>query len=320
MSIEFKIYFLVWMAWWVEDMGYCYLLQGLGNGKDSNRYDRSLGVLEREFPEAFQNDLNQKVGSGYNRSSKADKISTTSKSSSNTYSRKHVSSKSGQGVRVWKHTTARPKTYRSTAKFNDSPRNGDTQTRKIQQQKQRIEQITYIIHHIISLTLLLSAYIMHFTALAHLLLLTFDVTDIFLPLAKTFQYLNLKHERDSFFSLFCISWFLTRHWIFTSIYLSIVLDSKTMIPQNRHTFRPWTLGSWYHGWVYIYYVTILGGLQLLMVRWGWLVVKAVYKALRPGGEVGDVRSDDEGCDCSTGDDEFENDDGDKDHDNKDGGF
>eukprot|EP01050_Picozoa_sp_SAG11_P035387 SAG11_NODE_12953_length_677_cov_1.077855_2_plen_111_part_01 len=49
-----------------------------------------------------------------------------------------------------------------------------------------------------------------------------DFADIFLPLAKCCRYAQLQPLDDVFFAIFALAWLPTRHFLFFSIYGSIV--------------------------------------------------------------------------------------------------
>merc|ERR1712216_430714 len=60
----------------------------------------------------------------------------------------------------------------------------------------------YILHHIVSSFLVLSSFFTHFTRVGTHVLVEQDVADIFLPIAKMFDYARFNTTKDVFFAIF----------------------------------------------------------------------------------------------------------------------
>lgn len=170
-------------------------------------------------------------------------------------------------------------------------------------------------HHIVTTTLIFTAYGYHQTRVANLILCMMDVVDIVLPVAKCLKYLGYTTITDYLFGLFIAVWFAARHVIYLLICWSVYADIPEVIrygcykgkagaiqgpfpPPDRfgHLLEPFRhpdgIVCWNDTikWGFLSALLFLQGITLL---WFWMIIKVAIKVLQ-GGEADDIRSDDEG--------------------------
>jgi hypothetical protein len=162
----------------------------------------------------------------------------------------------------------------------------------------RSDSLEMVIHHLITIALLLSSHVLNFVRIGVTVLLLHDISDIFLEAAKCFNYMSkVKGQEwatsvcDSLFAIFALSFFGLRlvvypYWIFYTSYI----DANEKFGKD-----------WFGFDVYFY---LLLSLQALHIFWFYLITRMIYRLLTTGIEK-DERSDD---DC-----EEEEEGGEKDH-------
>jgi hypothetical protein len=143
-----------------------------------------------------------------------------------------------------------------------------------------------IAHHLITIALLLSSHVLNFVRIGVTVLFIHDISDVFLELAKCFNYISkVKGQKwattvcDILFAIFAISFFVLRlviypYWIFYTSYV----DATEIFGQNWFGFD-------------VFYWLLLS-LQALHVFWFYLISRMIYRLLTTGIEK-DERSDDD---------------------------
>lgn len=137
-----------------------------------------------------------------------------------------------------------------------------------------------LIHHYVTMCLLLGSYCVGFTEIGCYVLILHDNTDFFLSLAKILDYSQCKRIFiATSFVFFALSWFVGRIGIFM---FGIILPCFQMYYICAQTY------------MYVYYA-FFGGLTILWCLhcyWGYLIVLMIYKLIFKG-TLKDNRSDDE---------------------------
>ena len=136
--------------------------------------------------------------------------------------------------------------------------------------------------------MLLSMYT-NFTRIGVVILTTYDITDIFLPLSKMMEYGYQVPIGYIVFGVFALLWFVTRHvWFFFILYSVYarapelvnceysIADGCFNAPKTMHAI----------------FLTILFALQCLQLFWFQAICKLIYRKLVLGIELGDNRSED----------------------------
>jgi len=148
----------------------------------------------------------------------------------------------------------------------------------------RSDAVEMIIHHFVTISLLIISFLTNFVRVGSVILLLHDLSDIFLEVAKVLNYSSkplhrhwLKAAVDGIFAIFAVTFFVTR----LVIYPGRVLYSM-------HTEGKATVGVEFWG-AYIF-PPLLWALQILHVFWFYLIAKMIFKLLFTNIE-GDERSD-----------------------------
>lgn len=193
-------------------------------------------------------------------------------------------------------------------------------TKKADRRKDHWAMVT---HHLITSTLLLTSYALHYTRVGNAVLVVMDIADVFLCLAKCLKYLKYNLLCDITFVAFVLVWMISRHglyfWLVWSIwgpgFKAIDPDYYRFFDKNTSSqvfgrFKGFTLTS--AGWFGITYsatgssskiisyltpytlscyITLFAMLQILLLYWLMLIFKVIIKVIRGGGGADDVRED-----------------------------
>lgn len=157
----------------------------------------------------------------------------------------------------------------------------------LQLEKPRKDYYELVFHHIVSIALIWNSYRFHFTWMGLQIFITMDVSDFFLGLSKTLNYIGLPLS-EPFFLVFVFVWIYLRHYINLKILWSVLTEFKTV-------------GPWELNWItqqYKCYIsqpivfTLIGALQLVNLFWLFFVLRIAYRFLK-GEAPKDDRSDSE---------------------------
>ena len=151
----------------------------------------------------------------------------------------------------------------------------------------RSDSVEMILHHFITIALIVGSYLSNFTRIGTSILLIHDTADIFLEFGKCLNYTAkakgnkwLQPIVDGVFGMFMIAFFVTRLVIFPRYII------YTMLTEGYQCFGcEW--GGCY------FYVGLLCSLQCLHIFWFYLIARMAYRLLIKGEVEKDVRSDDE---------------------------
>ncbi|KAL3491420.1 TLC domain-containing protein [Aspergillus germanicus] len=182
-------------------------------------------------------------------------------------------------------------------------------------EERRRDHWQMVAHHLVTILLIYTSYMLHLTRAANVMLVLMDVVDIFFPLAKCLKYAGFSTLCDIMFGIFMLSWFLARHVLYLIIFWSAWTDGPGIVPKGCYQgsqdalIGPTPLPK--HGWVHIFepfwnpsgricynetfrwvLMAALGFLQLLMAIWFVLIVRVAIRVLKGLG-ADDIRSDDE---------------------------
>ncbi|PNP80116.1 Fum18p [Fusarium nygamai] len=169
-----------------------------------------------------------------------------------------------------------------------------------------------VVHHFITITLILLCYVYHHTRVGSLILVMMDAIEILFPFAKCLRYLGFTTLCDVVFCIFFITWIMSRHVLYLMTCWSVYSDVPRIIEpscfmgsaSDLHGPLP-VPDDWWHliePWLYPkgivchsdnFRVSILAYLlvlQVLMMIWFGFICKVAIGVL--GGRAAeDVRSD-----------------------------
>ena len=146
----------------------------------------------------------------------------------------------------------------------------------------RKDFVEMVVHHIVTLLLLTFSWMVNFTRIGALVLAVHDGCDVFLQLAKVFNYMqryNFQAYTDVTFAIFAITFFVCRLVIFPFriIYSSLVWTVTV------GGYKPW--------FVYYFFNGLLLSLLVLHIIWFSIILSMLVRWLRTGEMKKDARSD-----------------------------
>ncbi|KAJ5757905.1 uncharacterized protein N7511_006599 [Penicillium nucicola] len=181
-------------------------------------------------------------------------------------------------------------------------------------EERRKDHYQMLSHHIITSTLLSSAYIYGFYNVSNVVLCLMDVVDFLLPSAKILKYLKYETACNIGFGLFMTTWFITRHIVYPALCWSIYKNvpaqmsygcysgsTAEMISDNGYPNSVAYLFGPYLNlenpicmnrtvkWIFLSLLLTLEGLSIV---WFSMIVRVAYGVLC-GGNAEDSRSDEE---------------------------
>ncbi|KOG98310.1 sphingosine N-acyltransferase LAC1 [Saccharomyces eubayanus] len=157
----------------------------------------------------------------------------------------------------------------------------------LQLEKPRKDHNELTFHHIVTLLLIWSSYVFHFTKMGLPIYITMDLSDFLLSLSKTLNYLDSVFAPFSF-CIFVVSWIYLRHYINLKILWSVLTQFRT---EGNYVLNFAT--QQYKCWISLPIVFVLiGALQLVNLYWLFLIFRVLYRILWRGVLIDD-RSDSE---------------------------
>ncbi|KAL3229202.1 Ceramide synthase LAG1 [Nakaseomyces bracarensis] len=155
----------------------------------------------------------------------------------------------------------------------------------LQLEKPRKDYKELVFHHIVTLLLIWSSYVFHFTKMGLSIYITMDVSDFFLSLSKILNYLDSVFT-PVVFILFVSSWIYLRHVVNLRILWSVLTEFKTEGPYLLNFAT-----SQYKCWISQPIVFgLIFALQLVNLYWLFLIFKILYRLVCQGVQK-DERSD-----------------------------
>lgn len=157
----------------------------------------------------------------------------------------------------------------------------------LQLEKPRKDYQELVFHHIVTLLLIWSSYVFHFTKMGLFVYVTMDISDFWLALSKTLNYLD-HPMTPTIFIVFICHWVYLRHWVNMRILWSILTEFRTV---GNYVLNFAT--QQYKCWISLPIVfTLLAALQLVNLYWMFLILRILYRLLKDNVRK-DERSDSE---------------------------
>ena len=142
------------------------------------------------------------------------------------------------------------------------------------------------IHHVLTVSLITISFKYNFYRFGQVVLLTHDIADIFLYSAKASSYIGFKTASNALFTVFAITFFLSRLVIFPLFCICPAVTAGHLFIVGKwkvnHDFRP-----------ALVLPPMLVGLQALHIFWWFLIWRMIRKGIKEKRVDKDVRSDEE---------------------------
>lgn len=157
----------------------------------------------------------------------------------------------------------------------------------LQLEKPRKDYEELVFHHVVTLLLIWSSYVFHFTKMGLFIYVTMDISDFWLALSKTLNYLD--HSLvPTVFIIFIFHWVYLRHWVNLRILWSVLTEYRTV---GNYVLNYAT--QQYKCWISLPIVfTLIAALQLVNLYWLFLILRILYRLVRDNVRK-DERSDSE---------------------------
>ncbi|KAJ5570416.1 uncharacterized protein N7459_009846 [Penicillium hispanicum] len=181
-------------------------------------------------------------------------------------------------------------------------------------EERRKDHYQMLAHHIITSTLLGSAYIYGFYNVSNVVLCLMDIVDFLLPLAKIIKYLKFENACNVAFGVFMATWFVTRHILYNVLWWSIYKNVPAKMPYGCYsgaTAEMISTNGYPNAFMYLLgpfrgltnpicmnrtikgiFLSFLFSLQVLSIVWFSMIVRVAYGVVRTGKSE-DTRSDEE---------------------------
>jgi len=141
-------------------------------------------------------------------------------------------------------------------------------------------------HHVATVILIGYSYYLNLLHIGVLVLACHEMNDIFLEAAKMARYAAAPEWMSvAWFIVFALSWFATRIYAF-----GFIVIRSTLIDTYKRAEEVGGVNIEPH-------VSILNGLLIFLyvlhVYWSYLIVKIIVRSLTPGGQLDDIREEDD---------------------------
>ncbi|OJD27997.1 hypothetical protein ACJ73_00603 [Blastomyces percursus] len=192
-------------------------------------------------------------------------------------------------------------------------------------EERRKDYYQMLVHHIVTSTLLGSAYVYSFYNVANVVLCIMDIVDFLLPAAKILKYLGYERACTVGFIVFLVTWVISRHIVYNLLWWSIYVNVPDVMPYGCYSATTTKLispaanstldnsavsidlNNWNHllhpfqdlggricmspriKWVFLSFLLFL---QILALIWFTMILRVAVKVLK-SGSAEDSRSDDE---------------------------
>lgn len=157
----------------------------------------------------------------------------------------------------------------------------------LQLEKPRKDYYELIFHHVVTLLLIWLSYVFHFTKMGLAIYITMDISDCFLALSKTLNYLDSALTTPVFI-IFMFTWIYLRHVVNIRILWSVLTEFRT-VGDYVLNFAV----QQYKCWISLIIVFVLiFALQLVNSYWLFLIFRILYRILFQGIQA-DERSEEE---------------------------
>ncbi|PGH08263.1 hypothetical protein AJ79_06049 [Helicocarpus griseus UAMH5409] len=181
-------------------------------------------------------------------------------------------------------------------------------------EERRKDHYQMLVHHIVTSTLLGSAYVYGFYNVANVVLCIMDIVDFMLPTAKMLKYLGYERACTVGFIVFLVTWVISRHVVYNLLWWSIYKNVPDVMPYGCYSATTTEMidpngpiDNWSHllhpfqeiggricmspriKWVFLSFLLFL---QVLALIWFTMILRVAVKVLK-SGSAEDSRSDDE---------------------------
>ncbi|CAI2019062.1 hypothetical protein SEUBUCD646_0H00560 [Saccharomyces eubayanus] len=147
----------------------------------------------------------------------------------------------------------------------------------LQLEKPRKDYKELVFHHIVTLLLIWSSYVFHFTKMGLPIYITMDVSDFFLSLSKVLNYLNSMFT-PVVFGLFVSFWIYLRHFVNIKILWSVMTEFRH---EGSYVLNYAT--QQYKCWISLPIILVLiGALQLVNLYWLFLILRILHRLIWQG--------------------------------------
>lgn len=164
----------------------------------------------------------------------------------------------------------------------------------LQLEKPRKDFKELVFHHIVTLLLIWSSYTFHFTRMGLAIYITMDVSDFFLALTKTVNYLDSKFTPPIFFT-FIVVWIYLRHYVNIKILWSVLTEFRT---EGNYVLNFAT--QQYKCWISLPIVfTLIFALQVVNLYWLFLIFRILYRLIFTGVQKDERSDSDSESECSS---------------------
>lgn len=147
----------------------------------------------------------------------------------------------------------------------------------LQLEKPRKDYQELVFHHIVTLLLIWSSYVFHFTKMGLAVYITMDVSDWWLSLSKTLNYFDSIFTPPIFF-MFIVIWVYLRHYINIKILWSVLTQFRNEGPYNLN-FATQQYKCWISQSIVF---TLIMALQLVNLYWLFLIFRILYRLVFTG--------------------------------------
>ncbi|KAI1410308.1 longevity assurance proteins LAG1/LAC1 [Hypoxylon sp. FL1857] len=154
-------------------------------------------------------------------------------------------------------------------------------------EKKRKDYKELVLHHIVTIALIGLSYRFHFTYIGFAVYITHDISDFFLAISKSLNYIGSPLQGPSF-SLCIIMWTYLRHYLNLRILYSILTEFSTVGPYGLD----WETEQYKCLLSKLVTFTLLASLQALNLFWLYCLLRNAYRFIFLG-IAKDDRSEDE---------------------------
>lgn len=152
-----------------------------------------------------------------------------------------------------------------------------------------------ILHHVVTLCLILISYAYGYVRCGILILGIHDLADVLLYSAKFVHHLGFKGIDTAIFSIFAVVFYFSRLLLYPRISYTVIVETLQLLVAEP-PFNRWAMFYDTYLLHHLVFFILLGTLQVLQCFWFALILKMVHRELFLGIKIsdeGDIRSDDE---------------------------
>lgn len=193
-------------------------------------------------------------------------------------------------------------------------------------EERRKDHYQMLTHHVITCTLLSSAYVYTFFKVSNVVLCIMDVVDLLLPVAKILKYFGYDMGCNITFGVFLLTWFVARHIVYVALCWSVYKDLPEQVVYGCYsgaTGEMLTIDGYPDRWRYVFYpfqdvngpicfngalkwifLSFLLSIQALSIIWFGMITRVAISVIRTGNAE-DTRSDDEEEDAQEDEEEID---------------